>query len=141
MSIPRSPSPQSRYRIFLIHSGKLPCAPFSNYFHLPATAILIFFFFFLGLHMWHMEVPGLGVYTTATATRDLSRICDLHHSSWQHQVLNPLSEARNRTLILMDVSQVLNPLSHSRNCHHSDFYHMAGITYKISYIWNHMHCT
>jgi len=37
-----------------------------------------FFIFFLGLHLRHMEIPGLGVelelqppaYTTATATRD-----------------------------------------------------------------------
>ena len=40
----------------------------------------------LGLHLWHMEVPKLGVemelwplaYTTATAARDPSRICNLH---------------------------------------------------------------
>ena len=40
-----------------------------------------FFFFFLGLHLWHMEVPRLGVeselqlptYTTATAMQDPSR--------------------------------------------------------------------
>ena len=39
------------------------------------------FFSFLGPHLWHMEVPGLGVelelwlpsYTTATAMQDLSR--------------------------------------------------------------------
>ena len=36
-------------------------------------------------------------YTTATATRDLSHIFNLHHSSWQHQILNPLSVARNHT--------------------------------------------
>ena len=42
--------------------------------------------FILGLHMWHMEFPKLGVqlelqlpvYTTATATGDLSRICERH---------------------------------------------------------------
>ena len=28
------------------------------------------------------------------ATQDLSRVCDLHHSSWQYQILNPLSEVR-----------------------------------------------
>ena len=28
---------------------------------------------------------------TATATSDPSRICDLYHSSRQHQILNPLS--------------------------------------------------
>ena len=26
---------------------------------------------------------------------DLSHVCDLHHSSWQRQILNPLSEARD----------------------------------------------
>ena len=44
-----------------------------------------------------MEVPGLGdklelqllAYTTATAMPDLSRIYDLHHSSWQRQIFNP----------------------------------------------------
>ena len=36
-------------------------------------------------------------YTAATALQDLSRVCDLHHSSWQHQILNPMSEARDRT--------------------------------------------
>ena len=36
------------------------------------------------------------VYTTATATLwDLSHVCDLHHSSQQRQILNPLSEARD----------------------------------------------
>ena len=76
-----------------------------------------------------MEVPGLGVeselqltaFTTATATRDPSRICDLHHSSWQHQILNPLSEARDGNHILMDTSWVLNPLSHNGNSKLSSF--------------------
>ena len=70
-----------------------------------------------------MEVPRLGVerrlqlpaYTIATATPDPSRIWDLHHSSQQCQMLNPLSEARDQTHILMDASQVLNPPSHNRN--------------------------
>ena len=61
-----------------------------------------FFFLFLGLHPRRMEVPRLGVeselkppaYATATATRDLKRVCDLHHSSRQCQILYPLSEAR-----------------------------------------------
>ena len=58
---------------------------------------------FLGLHQRHMEVPRLGVrsklqlpaYTTATATPDLSPICNVDHSSRQHPVLNPLSKARD----------------------------------------------
>ena len=57
-----------------------------------------------------MEVPGLGVkselqlpaYTTATAAQDPSPICDLHHSSQQPWILNPLSEARDQTCILTD---------------------------------------
>ena len=44
-----------------------------------------------------MEVPRLGVESElqlldATATWDPSFICDLHHSSWQCQILNPLSK-------------------------------------------------
>ena len=76
-----------------------------------------FFFFcfcFLGLNPQHMEVPRLGdeselqllIYTTAAATQDLSLICDLQHSSWQCQILNPLCKARDRTCILMDTSQI-----------------------------------
>jgi len=67
----------------------------------------VFFFFFLVFfvffvfsepHLRHMEFPSLGVkselqlpvYTTATATWDLSHICNLHHSSLQRRILNPL---------------------------------------------------
>ena len=62
--------------------------------------------------MWHMEVPRPGVelelqlkaYITATATQDLSRICNLHHSSQLCWILNPLSKARDRSCIFMDTS-------------------------------------
>ena len=69
------------------------------------TTIKLFFGFCFGLvfcilepHGWHMEVPRRGLklelqllaYTTATATWDLSCICNLHCSPWQHQILNPL---------------------------------------------------
>ena len=61
-----------------------------------------------------MEVPrveveselSLLIYTTATATQDPSSICNLYHSSQQRQILNPLSEARGQTCILMDTSQI-----------------------------------
>ena len=64
-----------------------------------------FYFCFLGPHLLHMEVPRLGVelepqlpaYATATATRDLTCNWDLHNSSWQCQILNPLSKARDGT--------------------------------------------
>ena len=82
-----------------------------------------------------MEVPRLGVesefqlpaYTTATATWDLSHICNLHHSSQQHWILNSLSEARDRTHVLMDTSWV---------CHH---WAMTGTHYTASFkenIWH-----
>ena len=51
----------------------------------------------------HMEVPRLGVqselpaYATTTAMWDPSHICNLHHSLWQRQILNLLSEARDQT--------------------------------------------
>ena len=52
-----------------------------------------------------MEVPKLEVqlelqlpaYTTAAAMRDPSRIFDLHHSTWQHWILHPPSEARDQS--------------------------------------------
>ena len=57
----------------------------------------------------HVEVPRLRVESelhllvyataTATATLHLSHICVLHHSSWQHRILNPLSKARDRFLV------------------------------------------
>ena len=37
---------------------------------------------------------------------DLSHICDLHHSSWQHQIVNPLSKARDWTHNLIVPSQI-----------------------------------
>ena len=71
-----------------------------------------FFLFFLGPHLQHMEVPRLGVesellllaYTTATAMRDLSCVCNLHHSSSQCQIFNPLRKARDWNCGLKDAS-------------------------------------
>jgi len=81
----------------------------------------IYLFIYLLIHLcfapkWHMKVPRLGVESelqlpacataTATATWDLNCLCKLHHSSRQHQILNPLSKARYGTHILMDTSLV-----------------------------------
>ena len=60
------------------------------------TTMSIIFFFFLRLHLQHMEVSRLGVelelqlpaYVTATATQDLSSTCEVHHS---------FSNARSKT--------------------------------------------
>ena len=56
-----------------------------------------------------MEGPRLGVelaYARATEMPDPSRICDLHHSSRQCRILNPLSETRDWTPVLMNTSGV-----------------------------------
>ena len=75
-----------------------------------------FFFFlsFLGPQVRHTEVPRLGVeselqlpaYTTVAAKWDLSHNCDLHHSSQQRQILNPLSKAKDQTRNLMVPSRI-----------------------------------
>ena len=72
----------------------------SLFFFLPSF-LSSFCFFFLGLHMWNMEVLRLEAeselqllaYATAIATWDLSLICNLQHSSQHCQIPNPLSEA------------------------------------------------
>ena len=62
----------------------------------------------------HIEVPRLGVstglwlpaYATAAAMQDPC-VCDIHHSSWQHRILNLLSGARDQTTCsFMATSQV-----------------------------------
>ena len=78
------------------------------------NAFHLLFFFFFRPHPRHMGVPRPGVqserqlpaYTTAAATQDPSHICNLHHSSWQRQILNPLSRAWDQTCVLMDASRV-----------------------------------
>ena len=82
------------------------------------SLLLIFFDNFISyviyLFLRAAPVPRLGVemqlqlpvYTTATAMKDLSFICGLHHSSWQCWILNPLTEARDQTHVLTDTSWV-----------------------------------
>ena len=64
-----------------------------------------------------MDIPRPGVelelqlpvYATATGTWDPSCVCDLHDlhcSSWQCQISNPLSEAGDQTRALMDASWI-----------------------------------
>jgi len=86
--------------------------------HYSQSPLCIFFllllFGFLGQHLQHMEVRRLRaeselqllIYTTATATPDPSHVCNLHHSSWQCQILNPLSKARDQIWVFTDTSRV-----------------------------------
>ena len=65
--------------------------------------------------MWNFPGQGLSqplrcqptpAYATAIATPDPSFSCDLHHSSWQHPILNPLSGAQDQTCNFVDASCV-----------------------------------
>ena len=97
--------------------------------------LFFFFFLFRATPVAYGEVPRLRVqselqlpdHTRATATQDPSHICDLHHISRQHQILNPLSKARDQTCIFMETSQVLHLLSHNGNSPEWSFL-------KLSYI-------
>ena len=88
--------------------------------HCPSIGVgtCFFFFFFFFFYLFRAarktyEVSRLGVeselqllaYTTATAMPDPSHVCNLHHSSWQQGILNPLSEATDGTRVFMDTSR------------------------------------
>ena len=71
------------------------------------------FFLLSGLHLWHLEVPRLGLNQSSSCLpkpqpeqRDLSCICDPCSSSWQFGVLNPWIEATDWTHVLLDTSWV-----------------------------------
>ena len=63
---------------------------------------LYLYFCFLGPHPGHTEIPRLGVeldlqllaYATATANTESKPHCNLHRSSQQGRIPNPLSEVR-----------------------------------------------
>ena len=88
------------YIVFLASTGAHEDFHFSILYN-PFLLFLIFKnFFFLEPHLWHIDVPRLGVEselqlpasTKATATQTLSCVCDLQHSSRQRRILNPSSQ-------------------------------------------------
>ena len=95
---------------------------------------LFIYFAFQGHTSGIWQVPRLGVelklqplaYTTSTAMPDPSHVCDVHHSSWQHQILKPLSEAGDRSRNLMDPSWVCQLLSPEGN---SLYFKYMSLTY------------
>ena len=62
-----------------------------------------FFLIFLGLYLWHIEVPRLGVElelqllacTTDTETQDPSYVYNLYHNSRPQWIFNPMSKAKD----------------------------------------------
>ena len=126
VSIPHIPYTRSftitRQEIDGLHDRHLQlvsCLHFFPFF----LSFLLSCFLFLGPHAQHIEVPRLGVelelpllaYATTTATQDPSHVCDLHHSSREHWIPDPLSEARDRTCILMGTRSDSFLLRHNRN--------------------------
>ena len=70
-----------------------------------SLSILSYQFLFEVEHcIWNSREPL--TYTKATAMPDLSCVCDLHHSSQQRQILNPLREVRDQTCVLMGTDQI-----------------------------------
>ena len=73
-----------------------------------------FFFVFSGPHPQLMEIPRLQVKLELQAASlhhshsnmGSETCCDLHHSSRQQWILNPLSKARDPTQVLTDTSQL-----------------------------------
>ena len=57
----------------------------------------------------------LPAHATDTAMPDPSWVWDLHHSSWQLRILNPLSKVRDRTCNLRVPIQIRWPLCHNGN--------------------------
>ena len=77
---------------------------------------LIFFFFFaffraaLAAHgssqaRCRIRATAAGLYHSHSM-QDQSHVYNLHHSSWQRQIPDPLSKASDQTHILMDTSQI-----------------------------------
>ena len=105
-----------------------PFSTYSKYFLSPFLAC--FFFFFGHVHSMHkFPSQGSNLHHSSDNTgsltywatnklqvsplsgllldwANLSHICNLHHSSGQRWILNPLSEARDWTPILVDPSKV-----------------------------------
>ena len=73
-----------------------------------------FFFFFFLLFRFAPVTYGCSqarsrmeaAATGHSQSQDPGQVCNLHHSSWKRLTLSPLSRARNRTQIFMDISHV-----------------------------------
>ena len=103
----------------------------SNYFWTLSSSPLInmsiffffwFFFSFLLPYLWHIYGHSQTRVQIGATAADLRHSCTGFKSHlwpmwqlWQHWILNPLTETRDQTRLLMDTSRVRNPLSHNRN--------------------------
>ena len=76
-------------------------------------------------------VATAGAQATDKAMMDQSHICNIHYSLQRCQILNPLSETRERTRILTETCWVLNLLSHSGNSWNLTRYQSGDTEQKI----------
>ena len=74
------------YRVYTTHPTICP----SCVHHVSNSCLLV------SPHVHHVSItcPPCAHYIS-TSCPDLSHICYLHHSSWQHWIVNPLSEPRD----------------------------------------------
>ena len=87
--------------------------------------VMYILFFFFRLHLRHMEVPRSEI--------KLELQLPAYGRLWQHQILSPLSETRDQTQILMDISWVLNPPSHNGNS-------AVYLSFTKTLIWDGRYC-
>ena len=77
----------------------------TNFFKFECVVLFILFWFFrdtlaaYGSSQARGQVrAGAASLFTATATQDPSHVCNRHQGSWQHWILNLMSEARESNL-------------------------------------------
>ena len=102
-------------RVLTSHQAWLMSWYFVDFFMQYITHFFFFFFVFLGTPVayggsqargWNRAVAA-GLHHTTMP--DPSRICNLHHSSWQYQILKPTERGQGSNLclhVLMDASQI-----------------------------------
>ena len=121
--------------VFLFSSDICPAVDLWNHMvllflvFLMTLLTLFFFFFFLSFSFFFFRASPvaygssqarvesefqLPTYTTATAMWDPCRVCNLHHSSWQCWIPNPLSEARDQTHVLKETMLGFSPTEPQR---------------------------
>ena len=83
---------------------------FQGWEGLPGCGAFIYLFSFRRLHLRHVEVPGLGLDWSCSSlptpqpqhNARSEPHCGLPRSLWQYQILNPVTEARDQTQVLVD---------------------------------------
>ena len=96
------------------HNAFLLCDLFLMFMKVLVRAIFFFFFRAAPTAYGSLQARGrIGASAAGLHHNGGSKlhICDLHHSSWQCRILNPLSESRDRTCILVDPSLIIGFIS------------------------------